>query len=256
MNASACVDGYSRLGWHYERPGSLVDPTIAQRVLECAETTAGCEAFRECHGGDWVELGRCREGGFCEGNVMRSWQDGPSFDCSSITSGCADLSSGALRACCNETPCGTHSGLTCDGTVARWCGGWGESVSFDCAPSGRTCVDGGDDIESPCIGDGAQCALDAPVSCDGSVATYCSGGRLATFDCGQTPHRTACAHGEPSYHAPCVAAGSACVPESYFETCDGQSIRVCVGGEVTSVGCSALGFSTCEDTDRGARCIP
>lgn len=253
---SACVDGFARLGWRFDSPGSLPDPDIAQRLLDCAAKTAGeCKAFQSCFGGDWVSLSRCREGGSCLENTVTSSIEGPSFDCGSIASTCADLWSNAQRACCNAEPCPEGTAVECEGTVATFCGGWGEHVTFDCGPSGRACNAGTFDFWTPCVGDGA-CDPTSLIACEGDVAVYCSGGGLAKYDCSKTGYRTACNGGAPSSEPACRPQGSECAPEWEPSTCDGPAIRVCVDGAWVNVDCASVGFAGCEEQQGGARCVP
>jgi hypothetical protein len=247
FSASACVEAFGRLGWHFSSPSELPDPTIAARLLECAATAAAgdCAAFRSCFGGGWVSLSRCREGGMCQGNTLVAWgPDGPGYDCGTIGATCMDLWSGAQRACCNAEVCSQSSDVTCAGTQVEYCGGWGEHVEFDCGASGRLCQS---DLWDPCVGPGAACAPDAPVTCAGSVASYCSGGALAVHDCSQVLGRTACAEGAPSqYGVPCRPSGDACDPTSYLGACEGDDLVLCVDGELRAESCAALGFAACE----------
>jgi len=248
FSASACVEAFGRLRWHFSSPSELPDPTIAARLLECAATASAgdCAAFRSCFGGGWVSLSRCREGGSCDGNTLRAgWPpDGPGYDCGAIGATCVDLWSGAQRACCNAEVCAQSTDVACAGTQAEYCGGWGEHVAFDCGASGRVCQS---DPWQPCAGTGAACADDEPVSCAGSVASYCSGGALAAHDCSQVLGRSACAEGAASqYDVPCRPSGDACDPTSYLGACEGDALVLCVDGELRAESCAALGFAGCE----------
>ncbi|MBI4957841.1 MAG: hypothetical protein HY908_37900 [Myxococcales bacterium] len=252
FSPSVCVDAFARLGWDYQSPSSLPDPDLAARLLACATPGTSCADFRSCWGGDWVGLSRCREGGYCVGNAITSWQGGPSFDCGAIGGTCMDLWSGALRACCNAAPCSTTTDIACTGTVATFCGGWGEHVTFDCGPSGRTCNPGTSYWE-PCSGTGAPCTATDPVTCAGAVASYCSAGRLAEQDCAGVWSATACAQGDT--YGPCRPAGVACSPLDDPGSCQGTDLEVCVDGTYRTVSCTALGFDVCDLPSVGyARC--
>ena len=256
FTASSCIDGFARLGWRFDSPVSLPDPELAQRILDCAEKAGGdCKAFHACFGGDWVSLSRCREGGSCLQNTLVGSVEGPSFDCGSLGATCFDLWSGAQRACCNAEPCSQTTAVECDGTVATFCGGWGEHVTFDCGPSGRKCNAGTPDFWNPCIGD-APCDPMSPITCEGDVAVYCSAGGLAKHDCSTTGFRTACNAGASSFDPACRPAGSACDPQWDASTCAGTAIRVCADGEWMDVDCAAVGFDKCEVALDAARCVP
>ncbi|MBI4700404.1 MAG: hypothetical protein HY744_04425 [Deltaproteobacteria bacterium] len=242
---SACIDAFGRLGWHYGGPGWLPDPALAQRLVGCA-TGADCGAFQACFGGGWVDLSRCREGGFCQGNTMVSSEPaGPSYQCEALGATCADLWSGAIRACCNAEPCDAPTEIACSGTVASWCGGWGERVDFDCGPGGGLCQPGPIAPGSPCSGTGAPCVYDDAVTCAGSVATYCLGGALASVACAATWSRTACALGDPP-DLPCRPAGFECDPSGFSGACENTDVVVCADGYLVSVSCTELGFDYCE----------
>ena len=249
-----CLDMFSRLGWSFMSPGYLPDPTLAARILACAaEAGSECEAFRACYGGDWVSLHRCREGAYCDGNSLTAGPDGPSFDCGVLGATCADLWSGAQRACCNAEPCPQSSGFECEGTVATACGGWGEHVAFDCGESGRTCQS---DPEQPCLGTGQVCDVEtSTVSCSGSVATYCSGGKLATLDCAATGYRTACNLGAVWYADVCTTKGMECGAWGNDSgACNGTVLEACIDGELAGVDCASVGFSGCDDSGEVTRC--
>lgn len=138
----------------------------------------------------------------------------------------------------------------CNGTVASYCGIWGEDVEFDCGASGRTCQS---DPLAPCVGTGDPCAEDSAAQCSGDVAFYCSAGRLATKDCGEIGFRTACYQDAPVYEIPCLPAGDECAAGAP-ESCEGAALRVCVDGSWTEVDCPSLGFVGCSDAFDGARC--
>jgi len=248
-----CIDAFARLGWYYDDPESLPDPALAARLLTCA-TSANCNAVFSCFGGDWIDVTRCREGSICQGDSL---SDGKLafFDCGTLGTTCADLWSNGNRACCNATPCGVPGGNTCTGTAASFCGIWGERVDFDCGTSGRVCSL---DPKAPCVGTGASCdPMSTLISCAGSVATYCSGGALATYDCSSTKFRTACAAGKPSSWSPCVPKGSQCDMWNEPIGCVGDGVQVCVNGDIVVVSCSSLGFASCvADVNGHARCVP
>src|SRR5262249_15377834 len=159
--------------------------------------SADCSAVHACFGGDWIDVSRCRDGAMCQGNSLDG--NGASFDCGTLGATCMDLWSNGIRACCNSAPCPAPNDPSCTGTVASFCGGWGERVDFDCGKSGRVCQL---DPFTPCAGTGAACDPMTPITCNGSVATYCSGGALAKLDCAAIPLRSACAAGQPSPWAP------------------------------------------------------
>jgi len=231
---------------------SLPDPFVAKQLLSCAASAKGdCGAFRACFGGDWVELGRCREGASCGGNTMFSAPDGPTFECGAIGGTCMELWSNGLRACCNAEPCGGTGEFTCEGGKASFCGGWGERVDFDCAANGQTCTF---DSQAPCKGVDACDPMSTASICKGSVAVYCAGGGLTSHDCSTTGFRTACSPGTSPWENPCRPEFMECDPTTFTGMCDGESVIVCADGGLTSIDCSALGFGGCQQTMNGAKC--
>ena len=252
-SVSHCVDAFSRLGWSFEAPPILPDPTLSARILACAsETGSDCEAFRACYGGDWVTPYRCREGAYCDGDLLSAGPDGPVLDCGTLGATCQDLWSGAQRACCNAEPCVQVPEIACEGTVVSYCGGWGEHIVFDCGVSGRTCQT---DVQAPCLGTGGPCdPFATKTTCAGSVATYCSGGKLAQYDCAQTVYRTACNQGGLAYEGACVPEHTSCSVWQ-GDTCAGEVVMTCLNGLSVGVSCSALGFSGCEGSGNAARCV-
>ena len=75
--------------------------------------------------------------------------------------------------------------VSCSGTVATYCGGWGEYVTFDCGPSGRTC---NPDKWDPCIG-AEPCDPMTPTTCTKAVS-FCS--PMKSLSSGAMMRRTAC----------------------------------------------------------------
>ena len=251
-SVSHCVDGFARLGWSFEVPSLLSDPVLAARILACAaEAGSDCDTFRACYGGDWVSVSRCREGAYCDGALLTAAPTGPTFDCGTLGATCQDLWSGALRACCNAEPCAQSTGVECAGTVASYCGGWGEHVTFDCGESGRTCQP---DLEAPCLGAGGPCDENTTkTTCAGGVATYCSGGKLAEYDCASTAYLTACADGALAYEGPCRPEYTECTV--WDGGCSGGSLIACLDGQSTAISCAGLGFSGCDASGSVARCV-
>ncbi len=249
FSPSRCVDAFAWIGWTFAGPSAMGDPEIAARLLACAKTS-DCAAFRSCYGGSWIDVTRCREGAQCQNNALVAGK-GLTFDCGAIGATCAVLWSDALRACCNATPCDQPQPVSCKGTHASACGGWGERLDVDCAVTGRICKPGAPSYQA-CAGPGAPCDPQTPVSCKGTVASYCASGSLASFDCASNGYRTACAAGS---YLPCKPAGNACDPSSYAGTCQGTALSLCVNGTTKTVSCTALGFTTCKQPVNGtARC--
>jgi hypothetical protein len=261
QSVSACIGAFSQLGWslrewHNPVPTFLPDPALAARILACAdETGSDCEAFRTCYGGDWVSPFRWREEAYCDGNRLTHASGGPSFDCGALGATCQDLPPliEIPRASCNAEPCTESNGSECDGTVASFCRLTGEHVVFDCGASGRECQSAPE--PGACVGTGAECDVDSSyVSCSGSVATYCSGGRLATYDCASNEHLTGCNDGVWWITPVCTAKAKSCSVWNQLDECAGAVIELCLDGERVDVDCTSLGFSGCDDSGQVTRC--
>ena len=239
---SSCVDSIGRMGWLGGTPYDVADPTIVARLMACAKNS-DCTAFRACFGGGLVTVSRCRTDAICRDNVLTSI-DG-SFDCSSIGTTCQGLATNDIRACCNEVLCQGPPTVTCHGTsTGSLCDQSWAGLPFDCSLSGRVCST---DPQAVCQGTGPTCAVTAlptAPTCSGSVATYCSGGRLATYDCAQSPLLRACDE-SALYGMPCKPSGTACSAWYNKGECDGPALLVCVDGEKVAVSCPDLGFAGC-----------
>jgi len=255
LSPSTCADGFGQLGW-YAQGFLSPDPELAARLLACAQAAApgDCEGFRSCFGGGWVTLSRCHEGAMCDGSKLVMMGETPFFDCAAIGATCVDLMSGAQRACCNAELCTDFDQVTCDagGATGTFCHGWGAFMTFDCSLTGRVCTP---DPYYLCEGTGAACDVTEPApECTGAVASYCAGGRLASFDCSQNELRSGC--GGDTYGLPCIPRGSDCDPQGFAGACQGAELTLCVDGYLELVSCTDLGFSTCDLPAAGyARCL-
>lgn len=254
-SASRCIQ---ELG----KTASRHDDTKIDRLLACASAPpkgAFCSDFTSCWGGGLFTLAPFVEGGTCNGSYLEITPPGAStsqaVNCATMGGACESLATSVRSATCNLISCsGDRLPRTCAGTTVKGCGEWLEYTSLDCAWSGRTCRS--DLPHAVCAGAGAACSDSDRVTCAGSVATYCSGGALATVDCAKTGSATRCAAGAPSTE-PCTAAGTECNPASFVETCDGNRLRVCADGSLVSVECHDIGLVLCFQPSSGpAKCMP
>ena len=248
----ACLDALGQLGWYRSGVGGVTDPDLVKLLLNCA-VSSDCAKVMGCMGGSWFTLSRCREGATCKGNkLVPPAKSKPSFNCSAIGAKCMDLWSGAQRACCNAQSCSGANKVTCQGTRGTFCHGWGAHLDFDCGLTGRVCST---DPLSFCKGTGGTCANGkTPTICMGKAATFCSGGRLATVDCGRNLFRNRCAAGD--LYRVCVPSGKACDPAQYLGQCAGSGLKICLDGLIVSVDCKKLGFNACDlPAGAAARCI-
>lgn len=249
FGVSSCIDAFGQQSGGAMPVGAVFDPDIAQRLIDCTSASS-CAEYFACFGGNWVGVSRCREGAGCKDNKLSEYASGsPTFDCTVLGATCFELYSGAIRSCCNQKLCtDSLNSVNCNGTKGSYCHGWGAYFEFDCADSGRVCSE---DPTALCMGTGAACAPEQPVTCSGDVASYCSGGKLASVDCGKNPFRSAC--GSNAYE-PCVPRGSDCSTD-YQGGCEGSALSYCFDGKIERIDCTSVGFSTCDvDLNGNARC--
>ncbi|HVU00900.1 MAG TPA: hypothetical protein VHE30_04080 [Polyangiaceae bacterium] len=139
---------------------------------------------------------------------------------------------------CQEDGCsgdGDVGQVTCNGDVATITGSDG-AVTRDCARAEATCDE---NSETGCT-DRATVACDHPAKdrCDGDVKLGCDHCGLVSFHdcawngghCEETPDGAKCVSPD---EAPCFGAS----PD-----CDGTVLQRCIGGQVVSVDCAALGM--------------
>ncbi len=250
FTVSLCINRFGYPGGLSTPVSGVVDPDVAKRLIDCA-SSATCADYFSCFGGDWLGLSRCREGANCKDNKLTQYDVGsPQFDCSVLGATCFELYSGAIRSCCNAKLCtDSLNTVTCNSTSGTYCHGWGAYFEFECGPN-TVC---NTDPSALCIGTGAPCSLQDPVTCSGDVASYCAGGKIATLDCGDNPFRSAC--GSKSYE-PCVPRGSQCHPQGFEGNCQGSELSFCFDGEIKTIDCTSLGFKSCgAGVVGGARCV-
>jgi hypothetical protein len=259
--SSANVYSASRCIQDLGRTASRWDDIKPNHLLTCASAPGTyCSGFTGCWGGDLFTLEPFVENGQCDGNSIEVTPAGASapqyLNCGAMGGVCEGLATGVVSVACNARSCSgaQRPDPACDGATASGCGGWAEYTSLDCAWSGRTCRIAGN--HAVCAGTGAACSESDRVTCAGSVATYCSGGALATVDCAKTGTATRCAAGAPA-NEPCTAAGTECAPASFVEYCDDNRLMVCADGELVAVACNTIGLVLCFDSALGpAHCMP
>lgn len=234
---SACLAAFARRGW--ATAGWMeADPLLTDRLVSCAARATDCATFSACFGGDLPSLGRTVEGGQCKGSLLVTGAG--TLDCAKFGSECIPLATGAIRAACTKTSCEAMHFAKCDGRRGQVCTA-GALYEFDCGQSGLVCTS-----TLPgelCQGSGPACRGPEDLVCLGRQATYCPGGRRATYDCGANPFASAC---DPTARGtlPCRAAGNEC-SASFAGECAKDGLVVCVDGRKRTVDCRTAGFETC-----------
>jgi hypothetical protein len=175
---------------------------------------------------------------------------------------------------CREGRCilGTCVSDACDGDSLVTCTDGVKSL-FLCGVLGLTCGNGSNGLA--CVGKGDVCSTsdpDYPVvpKCEGSILSWCLGGKLATVDCGLlTDGRRTCNWGWLDTHTDvtsdeildkhftdaCGPTGGDC--EGNVSECEGSSLKLCIDGyyeyevcrDYHATGCSTDGvfgqYATC-----------
>ena len=138
---------------------------------------------------------------YCSGNDIYSCVNGVGYgqNCGSGSTCAVDTFNGTY-CYANGGSC-SYSGTdtwSCSGNRAVVCTGYnttGTEFSYDCSPSGSTCVDNADPFgDSLCLAPGCTFndVQNCSESCNGSSATVCVGGAPYTFDCAHIGSFTGC----------------------------------------------------------------
>jgi hypothetical protein len=227
--ANVCLRGYLGKG------------ELAEAAAACVAKASGCAGVKSCigiHSQVGCPAGAKRS---CSGDslVICDGQLASYLDCKKLYGvGCVTPASGDPR-------CGTAAACTapsCKNDLIVSCDGGQESYSDNppCGLLGLGCQGG------KCAGADGACAVS---SCKGDVAALCVGGGLRNIDCGALGGGFACSQGGNVH---CERA-TECDPASskHKETCDGDQLVVCYGGQRTKVDCKALGFAGCNALEHG-----
>jgi hypothetical protein len=246
LNSCTSDDGFFRTQTYlrgvqggYAYPGG-------RAFVDClAAVTTGCDGVLACMGISPLQGGETC--GTCQGNVAVVCGDANAlWDCSTTNSTCE---SGVC------IPAGTTS---CQyNTFPDQCDAQGRpnhcsryvQVGPDCAAFGLQCGDAS--FGTGCIGTGSSCSFDSfsdfdigyrGLACDGASLHACVSGALADLDCACLGPGYTCQTSGGAYF--CGAAAD-CDPATYSKTCEGSSAVFCNAGKLTSIDCTALGFTSC-----------
>ncbi|MBI2374673.1 MAG: hypothetical protein HYV07_11815 [Deltaproteobacteria bacterium] len=247
-NASGCLDAFARIPFFTYGTffGGGIDVELVERALECSDAN-DCRAYSDCFGGDLLALTSCIEGASCDGD--RIVREGTSYDCTRSEGSCLEPPTGAQRACCRPKACDGPDLDPCRDLL--FCSDFGGGFHFDCAASGRVCVDEGE-LGPICRGPGEPCEGDS-VGCERQEVSYCVAGSEARADCRKTLFRTGC--GESSAGGmPCAPSGDECDPEAFAGSCEGSEILLCADGRIERFDCRKLGFEICMRREGVAFC--
>ena len=222
-------------------------PAEARCVLAAG---ADCTAVRACFGMTIVIDPACTtRTTTCDGANLVTCSDGVRStvscpDASPVAQvgtgpNCVPTTTGS--ALCGVASCSTGS-ASCSGSVASSCVvDKGVQMSLDCATYGQSCVDG----LCTAPGGGGACASGTLARCDGTAIVRCSGGIERRTDCSTIVAGASCQSGTATDPELYCGASAACYPTKDAETCSGNTVTFCSGGEITSLDCTALGFTRC-----------
>jgi hypothetical protein len=214
----------------------------------CAVEGYGSDApdFLMCDGDDVIVCGNGTTG---YGTI---WQD-----CAAQGMHCQVVGYGA--ACTDGNTCTRASNPHCDGNRVVGCDGSTRlEQSQDCATGGGQCVKvslGTLGTTAGCTSSGSTpCDLETYVpTCQGTVATVCALGSVASVDCAAKAISGSCvpSNGEVQ----CVPEASECTANTP-DTCDGVIFVTCgTDQKLGRIDCTTLGFRTCGDIGGRVGCI-
>jgi hypothetical protein len=240
------------------------DATTCEQVLQCLN---GGEAERACTTpANSLNDRWCQDGDTlldCSGVGLGTDRVQTQVSCGALGLRCLELTygQGKIGICANGTSGNTGASLqvTCAGQVAV-IQGFGASLRLDCGFYDRVCTPGTyvdpEDI--------AFCAAPGPACdeatfqdrCEGSRVVQCEDGLQAGMDC--APMGQTCGVIDPTWGDPyptCVYGS--CSPSGFPETCNEATseISFCGPAGVSTLDCSALGYSACSLDGEQARCI-
>lgn len=145
----------------------------------------------------------------------------------------------------------------CDGDTAYVCDAFDNTLyAYDCSASGMTCVQGADGIPH-CTKSECNPATSTP-ECDGDIMTVCdANGYEDITDCAQKDLNCIMVQTRSGENVPaCLEPGEQCKPDEFEDSCDGNTLVVCLYGATSRIDCTKLaGQKRCQQDDTGARCV-
>lgn len=242
-----CINDYN------ERLQRLGQGALYSNLYRCALAGAGdCGVIRQCLGFerkpkscDQKHVARCDGNVAVNCDLLAKWEQG--IDCAKGGLKCAVKDTGSSRAavCGGGTCDATSQGSECRQSRLFDCVG-GVYEIIDCPAMGLQCRDA---AFGDCEGRGRSCLAFAP-ECKGAVLSRCTNGYVEDLDCKKLGQNLRC----DATLARCVAAGTECSTDSFFNSCEGDELVVCIDGMKKRYDCKKLGFLGCEAAAAGAAC--
>jgi len=244
-NFSACVSWLAGTV-PSDRPGV----TLTAKALTCSAEAASCTAADSCMWFEFVSASDPRCVGFTGGqNGACSPNKTSTYQCDfGFIAHCDDpfnyTGSSCLQSSVGPYFCAVSSGLCsspdagkpapCDGDFFTYCQG-GLLVGYDCSVQGMACGASG------CLTNGSHktCTGQPIVSCGGDRVDVCDGLVMSEVNC-DTLGGTCDATGSVPR---CTTPNDTCSPYDAAEnTCTGDTISLCVGGQQVQYDCSSVGM--------------
>lgn len=152
---------------------------------------------------------------------------------------CLEGADGSLWCSSGQNCVGSDS---CAGTVLEYCGGTTElRFSVNCAAVGTTCGLDTDLGYVDCLTNGVRRnCVGTAATCSGDSVEVCDNAEISIFDCASIGRTCAADQGL----ARCASQTDTCTPfDVGMNECEGDTLKVCVGGKPVDLDCSSVGLS-------------
>ncbi len=235
-------------------------------LRECGLQSDSCAGVRACAmRGASAEscTGRGKQGvvAFCDdaGRALTCWHEQTLAvrDCPRGGEQCLVVNG---EATCSLGPCGAIAEgdkprCSASGTHLVHCEK-GKLASLDCATFGLKCSTAADGTAG-CSTGGPPCTA-GPNRCEGDVSVACYNGHEVRIDCAAAGLACDQSGGGATPVGACVVppvATGACDPGDKAR-CEDGTIKYCAAGRPRAYACKTVGFSRCDSSKDGIRCVP
>ncbi|HEX7664118.1 MAG TPA: hypothetical protein VF407_06405 [Polyangiaceae bacterium] len=252
---SSCVDWLTG-----PLPPDRLGAAETAKYLKCAADATTCNDATGCLWLELMDVGDPRCNGVDSGPLTDSGSDpgscsedgGDVFFCEGTNPAIFHCSNGywAPGTKCRKGTDGSHycdlagacgGNADCDGGFLSYCSVNGNRLGFDCTLGGFTC--GTDSTgDTDCLTNGTlRSCSSLEVKCASDNVSVCDGLYNASYNC--VAGGATC---DDTYTARCKRPTDTCSPASPgIDTCNGNVISLCAGGQPVSFDCSTIGL-TCK----------
>jgi hypothetical protein len=247
---SSCVDWMAG-----PLPPDRVGAQKTALALDCAAKATTCEAAGNCMWFNLIDVSDPRCNGVDSGPLTDAGYDPGT--CEGDGGFVLYCNAGYIEHCDNPywapgTQCvlGTNGVHNCDikgacgstdctSTFINYCSVDGHHVSYDCAIGGFSCgTDSTNDTDCLTNGTFRGCSTVA-TTCAGDAVSVCDGAYQAAYDCAAVTGGTC----DNTYTPRCKRPTDTCSPATPgIDTCTGDVISLCSGGQPTSFDCTSIGL--------------